>query len=427
MILNRDLTISIDEIREGLRAAHSILDHKWIENQFKKQPNDPLLSHLKSIVSHNYQIHGIKHGLSYEMHPLAEAVLAGEEIDKQYQKDGRLCFSNLVYLLISLRDIIKKKDKIHNINERLIKLHLAEWKSTLYELLIAASYANNTVVYILPERNAPTPDLRITYDPPIFIECKAKLRYEEEIIYFINKWRRTVLGDIASLLKNVDAGFLVKIIIKHRHSPLEEIPIHIREMVSKGIEKLELSYAVIIIVPFESTEVEPNKEMSFNSEEFWEWAMGFRDWNNWHYILPGGLAQFKNLSNVIVKKIKRPVLVCVRAEYLADNTQKILPTLKDACKRQFKHHRPGIIHMLINANLYGLGNKSDDKYIVESLNKSSQELFRDYSRIWKIVYDIVKPPVWGKHLANINRISVINKRCEFKSNEYREPLPVILW
>jgi hypothetical protein len=427
MILNSNLNISIKEIREGLDAALSIFEPKWLGKQHKKQPNDPLLFHLKPTVSANYQIEAIRQGLSHEMHPLAEAVLIGEEINKQYQKDGRLCFSNLTYLLVSIRDILKNKDKIGNFGERLLRLQSVEWKSTLYELLIAASYANNTIVNILPERNVPTPDIRISYNPALYVECKAKLRYEDEIIKFINRWRLTALGEIASFLRNVDAGFLVKIIIKNRHSPLEEIPIHIKRMVSKGIEELALLYADIKIIPFESTEVSPDREMSLFSEEYWEWAIGFKDWNDWHYILPGGLAQFNNLSNLIIKKISRPVLICVKAEYLADNTQKILPTLKYACKKQLKDHKPSIIHMLINTNLFGLGEKSDNKYIIESLSNSSQEIFNNYSRIWKIVFDIVRPPRWGKHFAQLKRISLVNNRCKYYSKDYMEPLPVILW
>jgi hypothetical protein len=237
MVLNGDHNISIDEIREGLDAAYSIFEHKWLKTQHKKQPNDPLLFHLKPTVSHNYQIHAIRNGLSHEMHPLAEAVLAGEEINKQYQQDGRFCFGNIVYLLISIRDIIKNKDRINNLKERVIKLQSEEWKSTLYEMLIAASYANNTVVNMLPERNVPTPDLMIPFSPALYVECKAKLWYEDEIVNFINEWRRNALGEIASFLKDVDAGFLVKIIMKHKHH-FGDIPIHIREMVSKGVEYL---------------------------------------------------------------------------------------------------------------------------------------------------------------------------------------------
>jgi hypothetical protein len=190
---------------------------------------------------------------------------------------------------------------------------------------------------------------------------------------------------------------------------------------------LGIQYADIEIVPFESTEVEPNRDMSIMSEDFWEWTMGFKSWNNWHYILPGGPVQFKNLSNLIVRKIKRPILICIRAEYLSDNTQKILPALKFACKKQFKDHKPGVIHMLINTRLFGLGEKSDNKYIIESLTNSSQKIFNDYSRIWKIVFDIVRPPNWGKHLANLNRISLVNDRCKLYPKDYMEPLPVILW
>lgn len=426
MILCKNVSISAGEIEEGLIAARSILDSKWLEIQHRLEPSDPLLFYIKPTVTPRFAIHGIRHRLENEMHPIAEAVLVGQAVIEQYKKDKRICGSNLIYLLISIRDIVKEKDRIPNIEEQIFRLQGRDWKAVLYELLTAVSYIDGTRVQFILEANSPTPDLELLRKPPIYVECKAKLQYETDISNFIGKWRREALGNIAAFLSKVDGGFLVKIRLKGE-AVIPKVPMIIKEMVTTGQENRIVPEGQIDIVPFESNEVSPSVPMSFMSEDFWEWALGFKEWKDWHYILPGGDVQFSNRSNMIVKKIKRPVLICVRAENLVDNTQKILPTLKNTCKRQFKSYKPGIIHILINTNLFGLGEKSNINYIQQCLNKSAKEIFRNYSRIWKIVYDIVTPPALGKHLGSVKRITLKNRRCMTYPKTFKEPLSVILW
>ncbi len=321
MILHKSISLSGEEIEEGLMATRSVLDLQWLERQHRLRPSDFLLLHLAPVTSPKFNISVIRQGFpTKEMHPIAEAVLVGQEIVKQYKKDGRLCGSNLVYLLMSIRDIVAEKDNLQNLEERLIRLQSSDWKSTLYELLIAVAYFKvGTKVQVIPEEVSPTPDIELSLDTVTYVECKAKLQYEAEILKFISKWRRETLGDIAAFLKNVNAGFLVKIQVKNKNV-ISKIPKVIEQMVTNGETERIISEGQISIVPFASNETIPPRQMSFYSEDFWDWAVGFNEWKDWHYILPGGNVQFTNRSNAVVKKLKRPILICIRAEYLRDNT-----------------------------------------------------------------------------------------------------------
>ena len=86
MILAEHIQITAELIEEALIGARFVLNSNWLESEHKLEPNDPLLFHLKQSVSSPAAIHGIRHGLILrtQMHPLAEAVLAGTEIIAQY-------------------------------------------------------------------------------------------------------------------------------------------------------------------------------------------------------------------------------------------------------------------------------------------------------------------------------------------------------
>lgn len=427
MILRDGKLLSADDLEESLASARSLLDHHWLEVQYRLPPSDPLLAHLKPTFTKPELIHGIRHGVIEGMHPMAEAVLVGQAILEQYKRTGDLRGSELLYLLASLRDVLKAKARINNIENRIPRLQGSDWKSTLYELLVAASYSEqNSVVHLLAEGTSHTPDLQLISQPMLFAECKAKLKHESEIIAFIENWRRNALGRIAKYLNTIEAGFLIRISI-NADSAIPEIPLAIEKMVAAAEYSSILPAAQIHIEPFESTEVSPPKPMSFASEDFWKWAMDFTEWKEWHYVLPGGHVQFTNLSNFIVSKVTRPVLICVRADHLADNTQNIYAALKYACDKQFKDHKPGIVHILINRSLFGLGSKGEPAYIREILTRETLRLFRNYSRVWKVFYDIVTPPQWGKYAAGVRRLVLTNNRCTNVPQSYKEPPAILLW
>lgn len=427
MIMRDRSLLSADDLEESLASARSLLDHRWLEAQHSLQPSDPLLAHLKTTLTKPGLIHGIRYGVTEGMHPLAEAVFVGQAVWDQYKKTGNLCGSTLLYLLASLRDLLKAKTRINNIDNRIPRLQGVNWKSTLYELLVAASYTEqDSVVGLLPESTSHTPDLELMFGQKLFAECKAKLKYESEIMAFVEDWRRNALWRIAEHLSKVDAGFLVKVRMND-DTAIPHIPLAIEEMVAAGEYSRVLPAAQIHIEPFESTEISLPNPTPWLSVEFWEWAMGFKEWKEWHYVLPGGHCKFVNLSNLVVEKIKRPVLICVRADHLVDNTQKVYSALDHACSKQFKRHKPGIIHVLINTDLFGLGPTGEPAYIKQILTNETLRLFQNYSRVWKVLYDIVTPPPWGKYAARANRLILTNERCTIAPRSYEEPPAILLW
>ena len=99
--------------------------------------------------------------------------------------------------LLSLRDVALAKERVDGLTSRLAKLQGPEWKSTLYELLTAVSYLNGRHVTLLPDNSEePIPDLELGRSEGLFVECKARLRFEHEVESFIDSWRRTQLFGI---------------------------------------------------------------------------------------------------------------------------------------------------------------------------------------------------------------------------------------
>lgn len=226
MIVRQPISLSAQDIEESLIAARSVLNAKWLETQHRLEPSDSLLHHLKSSVSAQFLIHGIRHGLPHEMHPIAEAVLVGQAIVDQYRKNKYLCGSNLVYLLASIRDIVKARHQILGFEDRIPRLQGSDWKATLYELLTAASYVETVKVQVLPEGASHIPDLELHFDPRLYAECKIKPKYEDDVVNFVEYWRRNALGHIAEYLKKVDAGFLVQIKVNNKHDYFKDSKHH---------------------------------------------------------------------------------------------------------------------------------------------------------------------------------------------------------
>ena len=113
--------------------------------------------------------------------------------------------------------------------------------------------------------------------------------------------------------------------------------------------------------------------------------------------------------------------------WLATNTRKIYPTLKDACRRQLRNHVPGNIHLLLNTAAFALGTRGHIEDVKRVLIGESDRLFRDYSRVWRVYYDIVTPPRWGSFVPEAERFSLTNRRSKLHPIIEKEPLPVILW
>ena len=428
MILSKPSKLGLDDLRAGLEAAKSLLDVQWLQTQHQREPNDPLLLHLKVEKSPQFHIHGIRFGLPSGMHPIAEAVKVAEEVLLQYQRDGRFLGSTSFYLLMALRDVVTYRSKIENIDSRLQRLYSEDqWKPTLYELATAAAYVSaGYSVRLLQEDQEAQPDIQLQTDPSLFIECKAKLSHEQEVVDFTARWRREVLGTVSAYLRRVDAGFIVRVTLDNE-AAMPAIPSVIESMVTAGETVRTNSDFKINITPIhpETCEIGP-EPMSVLSAEFWKRALDFDEWLSWHYILPGGEFEIVTLSNAVAKSFRRPKLVCVRSTRLADNTIKVLSALKDACRRQLRKHNPGVIHVLINTNLAGLDRHASVEAVERLLREVTTEVFRNYRRLLRVNYDMVTPPEPGQFQVRVRRLSLVNKRCEHQRTLYREPPPVVI-
>jgi len=227
-------------------------------------------------------------------------------------------------------------------------------------------------------------------------------------------------------MRKVDAGFIVRIRVTTNIS-LAEIPRIVEDMVAQGERSKSIRHGHIDIEPFESSEVSLPKPMSVISEEFWRWAFHFTEWREWHDVQPGGFFQLTNLSNAIADKVQRPLLICIRRDDLADNTKRVYSTLKFACEKQFKSHTPGIIHMAVNTDLFGLGDKGEPSNVRRILTAETEKLFRNYTRIYKVIYDIVSPPPLGKYNAKYNQLVMVNDRCQDPASVFCPSPRILLW
>ncbi len=416
------------DVKEGVAAARALLDADWLKDQHRREPNDPLLYHLKVDRSPQFQIHGIRYGVPEGMHPLAEAVMVGEEVLAQYQRDGRFLGSPSFYLLLSLRDLITHRTQIENIENRIPRLYSSEeWKPTLYELMTAAAYASTGVkVRFLQEDQEPRPDIELLLGRTAFVECKARLSYENQVVEFISKWRRDALGPISDYLRRVDAGFIVRVTL-HNEAAIRDMPAVIQAMVTAGERTRDTSRFRVDIVPIDPGVVSIGPDpMPVFSAEFWRRALGFDEWRSWHYVLPGGWFDIVNLSNALAKAFRKPTLVCVKSTELADNTIKVLPILRDACRRQLRTHYPGIIHVLVNTDLFGLDEKASIDFIEGAFREATEEVFRNYTRLYRVVYDLVTPPEPGQYRVQLRRLGLANERCQNPSPDYFEPPAVLI-
>jgi hypothetical protein len=276
-------------------------------------------------------------------------------------------------------------------------------------------------VRLLRESDTATPDLEIRLAPPVFAECKAKLRYEDSVIKFVERWRRTALADISAYLRQVNAGFIVRIAL-HDESTMGALASIVRKMVTEGLESRSEPAFTVEIVPIHSDPVEMGPDpMPVMSAEFWRQALGFDEWQDWHFVLPGGHFKCADRPNMLATEFQRPTLVCVRSTRLAENEIRVLPSLR----RQFRTHSPGALHVLINANLFGLDTRCSLDYVEAAVTHAAQQLLREYTRTFAVIYDVMKPPEPGQYRVIVRRVTV----AEYSRwpSHYREPPRILLY
>jgi len=130
------------------------------------------------------------------------------------------------------------------------------------------------------------------------------------------------------------------------------------------------------------------------------------------------------LDRRLFEGIRQWRLVCVRADYLKDNRVRLLNILKDLCKRQFREHQPGIVHLAINNTQFGLGRFRRPETIVEILRSDFEILFRNYDRIWKIMIDVTCGNQW-KGFGEVLRVQATRTHAE-SPGSYMEPKRIML-
>jgi len=255
----------------------------------------------------------------------------------------------------------------------------------------------------------PKADMLVQLDSSFYVECKAKLRYEQAVVNFIGRARREALDTMSDHLRQINAGFLVKIdVLKADFIP--KLPSFVKEMVTNGVRQRSCNGVIIDITPFSPAKHTLPKPMSIHSEEMWKHLLGFEGWDEWHYALPFGSFMMSNLSNLIAEAVERPCLICIRAQYLQDSTQDIRETIKNACRRQLKLCSPGIVHILVNTALYGIGSRIKIHNIAIDLKTIGEKILQDYSRLSGIIFDILIPPSCGQMLTQVNQIVLMNQR-----------------
>ena len=300
-----------------------------------------------------------------------------------------------------------------------------DWKSTLYELLVACSYHPETPSEFVKETNVPTPDLRLMTNPNSFVECKGRLKYEENIEEFTHNWRRESLAQIDQILRKYQGSFIVRVNILSPHETnvyRKEIPATINSMIEGGRREHGITnrYFIAIEPWAEQTILFPRPVTDKEILNF----LPFDEWDEWHYILPYGHLKLSHLDSRLFEGIRQWRLVCVRADYLKDNRVRLLGTLKDLCKRQFREHQPGIVHLAINNTLFGLGQFRRPETVVEILRSDFEILFRNYDRIWKIIIDVTCGNQW-KGFGEVLRVQGTRTDAESPGG-YVEPKRIML-
>lgn len=421
--------LSPESLRSALTEAKTLFDPRWLDRQGKKRPQDPAHIDPRKLLKTIGQIrHAVKHGAPKdELHPIAEAILVAErslaELDKKQPSLG----SKLFYRVLSLADIARFRQSIGGIDKRITKLTGPEWKSALYELVTACGYAAAGVPpEFIEETTTPTPDIKLRTDPFSYVECKTKPQYEQEVIDFTDIWMRKALLPIKVTLHQHSDSFIIRIVILSPHIVNgDEIPNLIREMIENGQQETEVAQSFNIKI-----ERRPAKRQKLSKPlplqtEVWKIALNFDEWDDWHYLSPDGKFALLNSDPRFVTAIGKADIVCVRAEYLMDNRVSLLNTLKDACKRQFAEHKPGIIHVLINAKLFGLGQLRDPEVIRSVLEPEVKKVLNDYDRLWQILIDVISESDADLFKVTANRFVSI-KRSVPTPGGYVAPKPIII-
>ncbi len=374
--------------------------------------------------------HSIRFGAPENaIHPIAESLLVAERSLVELEQKQPTVGSKLFYRVLSLADIAQHRTSIRGIEPRIQKLKGKEWKSVLYELITACSYrASGVEAEFIEETTSPAPDIMLGTDPLCYVECKAKLQYEEEIIQFADMWMREALLPIKQNLMQYADSFIVRVIVLSPQPVTvyrEEIPVLIREMITRGEREKRIPALSIHIESWTSEVFKLPKAVPAFGREIWKIALDFDEWNDWHYVSPDGQFQVPNSDPRFVVGIGKRAIVCVKAEYLSDNRISLINTLKDACRRQLRDHKPGIIHVLIDTELFGLGRLRDPAVIHSVLAPELEKVMNDYDRLWRIIVDLISESHNDLNEVTAKRLIATSPRIS-EPRGHRNPQQVLI-
>jgi hypothetical protein len=431
MTMDSTPNLSPECLHKALEKARTLFAPQWLEGQRKKRKRDNVhLDPGNALMTLNQIRHSIKYGVpDNAIHPVAESILVAEKSLDELERKQPTLSSKLFYRVLSLADIAMYRPQIRGLEPRIQKLTGPGWKSAMYELITACSYmASGIKAELMEETTLPTPDIMLITDPLCYVECKTKLRYEEETVQFTDIWMREALLPIKEILSHFIDSFLIRVILFSPQSVdvySEEIPTMIRKMITGGQREKHTTAFSINIEPWESKMVSLPKPMPALGREIWKIALDFDEWNDWHYVSPDGQFSFLNNDRRFVVGIGKRDIVCVRAEYLRNNHIGLVNTLKDGCKRQFKDYHPGIIHILIDTELFGLGRLRDLAVIQSVLKPEVKKVLNDYDRLWRIIIDLISESHNNLNEVNAYRLVATNRKVS-EPKGYRNPQPVLI-
>ncbi|MBM4442187.1 MAG: hypothetical protein FJ027_17355 [Candidatus Rokubacteria bacterium] len=396
MTIDSDPVLRPDVLRRALEDAKGLFAPRWLDRQAAKRPRDPAHLDIQKVLRTKPQIaHALKFGLPDEgMHPVPEALLVAERSLADLDAGQPTVASPLFYRVLSLADVARCRASIPGSESRIARLTGPDWKSTLYELVTACSYAAVGVrTKVLEEGSSATPDIEIKTDPGSYIECKARLKYEQAAIAFADLWRREALVPVKTVLMELTQSSIVRVkVLSEQPSDVyrSEIPAAVTAAIVSEQAELEVPGRFSISIARFPSHQTFDPPVPLN-EELWKKAVGFDEWSEWHYPSPDAEHTVLSSDRRFVRSVGKVTIVCARAEYLKDNRVPLLNALKDAC-RQFENYRPGAIHVLVPTDLFGLGALQQPKVIASVLVPELREVLQQYSRVWRIVIDLVSAP-----------------------------------
>lgn len=430
MTIDPNPTLTFEEFRRALPIARSLFDPKWLLRNQRKRPHDSvLLTPEKAMRTRRQNLHAVAHDYPDDgMHPLAEAIAVADAAIADYERGQASVMSPTFYRILTLRDIANSRNKIQGVDKRIARLRSPDWKSTLHELIIATSYLPALTPSFVDENNSPTPDFILPTKPLTSVECKVRINYERKIIDFIKRWRKNSLQKITTSLQRYPDSYIVRIRVSGEASNLDIlnlIPREIDRMARIEMSHLEAENYEISLEKMDGGLRRFDKPVPYMKQNFWNLAFGFNEWEEWHYVFPHGEINVSDADQRFATGVGKCSIICVRDEGLKDNRISLVSTIKGACRRQFSRHENGIVFVLLNANLFGLGQLQDINSIKRILSIEIDKIFQDYSRVFKIVIDIAYHDHGHYEQIGTNRLIGLNPKAKAPLG-YIDPKPIIM-